>query len=292
MLALTGASAGVRRPEAGAGEPAPPGTEPLRGHVRPHRDVSGLDAVLDTLLAGSCCARGGWSEAIDLALARPDLVVVTREGDRFSPTGWRVRAAGGVVTAALVDEARSRADVATVVAAEAAEERTLARIEVEATRTAAAEAVRSDDRNEVAHQTARVAQQRVANDLVAQAAELEEVRRDHAELDDGSPGTRPGSLGSEPSCPDWKKPGPGPAAAWTRPDEERRAIDGRIAEAAQLRGEWEARSAGLVERRRVLTERLQEVERRLTGHADERREAAARRPAWRPMPLRWPASST
>ena len=36
-------------------------------------------------------------------------------------------------------------------------------------------------------------------------------------------------------------------------------------------------SAGLVERRRVLAERLREVERRLTGHADERRLAAERR---------------
>jgi hypothetical protein len=59
--------------------------------------------------------------------------------------------------------------------------------------------------------------------------------------------------------------------------QERQAIDERIAEAAQLRSEWEVRSAGLVERRRVLTERLREVERRLTGHADERREAAERR---------------
>ena len=75
--------------------------------------IPGLDAVLDTLLHGSCCAHRGWSEAIDLALARPDLVVVTRDGDRFSPTGWRVRAGGGVVTAAVVDEARERAEVAT-----------------------------------------------------------------------------------------------------------------------------------------------------------------------------------
>ena len=59
--------------------------------------------------------------------------------------------------------------------------------------------------------------------------------------------------------------------------QERQAIDERIAEAALLRSEWEVRSAGLVERRRVLTERLREVERRLTGHADERREAAERR---------------
>ena len=280
VLALTGASTDARRPDAGVGEPAPPGTESLRGHVRAHRggpDVSGLDAVLDTLLAGSCCAQGGWSEAIDLALSRPDLVVVTREGDRFSPTGWRVRAAGGVVTAALVEEARSRADVAAAVASEAAEERTLARVEVDATRTSAAEAVRSDDRNEVAHQTAHVAQQRLANDLVAQAAELEEIRRDHAELDEriSRDTARVGRLRGELPVLEEAR-----ARAGRRMDaarEERRAIDGRIAEAAQLRGEWEARSAGLVERRRVLTERLQEVERRLTGHADERREAAERR---------------
>ncbi len=59
--------------------------------------------------------------------------------------------------------------------------------------------------------------------------------------------------------------------------QERRRIDERTAEVGALRGEWEVRSAGLVERRRVLTERLQEVERRLTGHADERRQAAERR---------------
>ena len=44
------------------------------------------------------------------------------------------------------------------------------------------------------------------------------------------------------------------------------------------------RSAGLVERRRVLDRRLHEVERRLTGHADERRQAAERRRTWRRAP--------
>ncbi len=58
---------------------------------------------------------------------------------------------------------------------------------------------------------------------------------------------------------------------------ERRRIDERIAEAAAGSSEWEVRSAGLAERRRVLAERLREVERRLTGHADERRLAAERR---------------
>jgi chromosome segregation protein len=59
--------------------------------------------------------------------------------------------------------------------------------------------------------------------------------------------------------------------------EERKRIDERLAETTSLRSEWDVRSASLEERRRVLTERLLEVERRLTGHADERREAAERR---------------
>ena len=94
---------------------APLGAEPVRNHVRARIGRPGgaeLERVLDRLLDGAYCTSRGWSEAIDLALSRPDLVVVTRDGDRFSPTGWRVRAEGGTVTAALVDEARSRAEVA------------------------------------------------------------------------------------------------------------------------------------------------------------------------------------
>ena len=284
VLALTGGAdagaPGTRGQGASGASPVPPGTESIRRHVRPHaggRDISGLDAVLDTLLEGSCCAQGGWSEAIDLALARPDLVVVTREGDRFSPTGWRVRASGGVVTAALVEEARSRADVAAVTATEAAEERTLARVAVEAARTAAADAVRADDRNEVAHQTARVSHQRVSSDLVAMAAELEEIRRDHAELDERIARDTARAAVLRQEMPLLEEARGRAAARMAAGRQERQAIDERIAEAAQLRSEWEVRSAGLVERRRVLTERLREVERRLTGHADERREAAERR---------------
>jgi chromosome segregation protein len=276
VLALTGT---VGDAVSGRGE-VPSGTESIRDHVRPHlrgRDLPGLEAVLDTLLSGSCCAQGGWSEAIDLALARPDLVVVTRDGDRFSSTGWRVRAGGGVVTAAVVEEARARAEQAAVAAAETSEERTAARTAVEVARTAAADAVRTDDRNEVAHQTARVARQRVASDLASLATELDEAGREHAELEDriARDSARTAQLHEE--LPALEQSRATAAARMASAREERRRIDERIAEAAQLRSEWEVRSASLVERRRVLAERLQEVERRLTGHADERREAAERR---------------
>ena len=239
--------------------------------------LAGLDDVLDTLLHGSCCALRGWSEAIDLALSRPDLVVVTRDGDRFAPTGWRVRAGGGVVTAAVVDEARDRADVARVEAGRAAGERTAARSEVEATREAAAEAVRADDRNEVAHQAARVGRQRVSGDRDLLGSELEEIRRNRAELEDriGRDAARVAELVAGMPALEAERVQASEAVAAAR--DERRRIEERIAAAAAARNEWEVRTAGLVERRRVLAERLTEVERRLTGHAEERQQAAERR---------------
>ncbi len=277
VLALTESAS--RRSEL-AGPAVPEGTESLRTHVRPRaggRHYPGLDGVLDTLLHGSCCVTRGWSEAIDLALARPDLVVVTRDGDRFSPTGWRVRAGAGVVTAAVVDEARERADVARGEAGRAAEERTAARADVESTREAATESVRADDRNEVAHQAARVGHQRVSGDRDLLATELEEIRRNRAELDDriGRDAARVAELVAGMPVLEQERVLAAERVAAAR--DERRRIEGRIAEAAAARNEWEVRTAGLVERRRVLAERLQEVERRLTGHAEERQQAAERR---------------
>jgi chromosome segregation protein len=281
VLALTGSASrdGAEDTAAGAAG-VPAGTESIRPHVRPRpgaRHLPGLDAALDTLLAGSHCSLGGWSEAIDLALARPDLVVVTRDGDRFSSTGWRVRAGGGVVTAAVVDEARARASVAAAAAAEAADDRADARSSVESTRATALEAVRADDRNEVAHQTARAARQRVADDRVALASELEEIRRNYAELDDRISRDTARAVELRDELPRLETARAQAAERSAAAREERKRIDERIAEAASLRSEWDVRSAGLIERRRVLSERLAEVDRRLTGHADERRQAAERR---------------
>jgi chromosome segregation protein len=278
VLALTESAAS--RQITLSGPATPEGTEAIRSHVRPRsggRSFPGLDAVLDTLLHGSCCALRGWSEAIDLALSRPDLVVVTRDGDRFSATGWRVRAGGGVVTAAVVDEARDRAEVATGEAGRAASERTASRAEVESSREAAAEAVRADDRNEVAHQAARVGRQRVSGDRDLLGTELEEIRRNRVELEEriGRDANRVAELvAGMPALENARVQAAGMVAAARQ---ERTRIEERSAAAGAIRNEWEVRTAGLDERRRVLAERLTEVERRLTGHAEERQQAAVRR---------------
>lgn len=89
---------------AASGSAATPGilglpgdAEPLRPHVRTRRGGIALDAVLDAVL-GPAVAVEGWERAIDLALDRPDLVIVTSEGDRFAQ-----RLAGS-----LVEQARHR----------------------------------------------------------------------------------------------------------------------------------------------------------------------------------------
>ncbi len=274
VLALTGSA--NSRP--GAGD-LPPGAEPIRNHVRPRAgaNVAGLDVVLDTLLAGACCAVRGWSEAIDVALSRPDLVVVTREGDRFSSTGWRVRAAGAIVTAALVDEARARAEAARSAAARAAEERATAQAAAESSRQAAVEAVRADDRNELARQTARAGRLRVADERAPLGVELEEILRDRSEVEERI--TRDAARAADlvAALPGLDEATVNAAERVEGAREERRRIDEEIASVTARRSDWEVRSAGILERRRVLAERLAEVERRLTGHAEERREAAARR---------------
>ncbi len=64
--------------------------EPVRSHV--HARQSSVNSLLDALLATAVLVDGGWPAALDVALAHPGIVAVTREGDRFSTMGWR---AGG-----------------------------------------------------------------------------------------------------------------------------------------------------------------------------------------------------
>src|SRR5579875_1865640 len=60
----------------------PDGAQAIRPHVRLRRAVSAdVEGVLDVLVGGAVRVEG-WEAALDLALDRPDLVVVTPHGDR------------------------------------------------------------------------------------------------------------------------------------------------------------------------------------------------------------------
>jgi chromosome segregation protein len=244
--------------------------EPVRGHVRARRGGAAAggeiaESVLDALV-GRAVRVDGWEEAIDLSIERDDLVVVTPEGDRFAATGWRVRSATSLVTAAAVEEAQRRATEAASSADAARAQLSEARIALARARDARALAERAADRHASARATAAADADRTAEEERRLADELAHARTARAEA-----GQRLAAAEAEVSrlagaLPDLDEA----TAAWTELAARRAALHER-------RQELEISVAGLAERRRVLAERQAEVERRLQGHAEERATAASRR---------------
>jgi chromosome segregation protein len=152
------------------GTPSPahaPGVVDLPGQAVRKRVRAGsphLNALLDRLLAGAVIADGGWEDALDLAWRRPDLVVVTWDGDRFGPSGWRTAASGPSVAAALA-EAKRRVDGAVREAEKAA--------------AAEAEAGRAAETFQSAHTEARAAFERARQHAVDQRAALTRLEAEH-----------------------------------------------------------------------------------------------------------------
>src|SRR5579875_2778651 len=266
-------------PERPGGTPVPQlpaGVEPLRPHVRARSGPGGpLDAVLDAVLA-SAVAVEGWEEAVDVALERPDLVVVTTEGDRFARSGWRVRSASRLVTVAAVEEAEARAERARAEAEAAAVARRAARAAHEEARAQAHEATRALDRHLAELAAARAEGDRAASELTRLAAELDDLARTHAEVAASAAAEAAVLAEHEASIPVLEAALAEAAERAAGARAARAALDARRAELAETRQQLERAEAGLAERRRVLTERRKEVERRLVGHGEER-EAAARR---------------
>ncbi len=237
----------------------------MRRHVRARQAQTIAEPVLDALI-GRAVRVDGWEEAIDLSLERDDLVVVTPEGDRFAATGWRVRSATSLVTAAAVEEAQRRAEEAATMADAARSRLAESRIALARARDARALAEREADRHASARTTAVADAERTAEEQRRLADELAAARAARAEA-----GRRLAAVESELEQLTESLPAIEEAArAWAD-------LATRRAEAHARRQELEVRTAGLAERRRVLQERQAEVERRLQGHSEERATAADRR---------------
>ena len=263
-----GVTGAVLAPRAGTDVAASvPGSraESVRRHVRARHGEAVAESVLDALI-GHAVRVDGWEEAIDLSLERDDLIVVTPEGDRFAPTGWRVRSSTSVVTAAAVEDAQRRATEAAEAADAARADLARARAALAEARDALSQAERALDRHTSARGAAAADARRTVEEVGRLGEELAAARQAVAEA-----GERLAAVQAERerlvrSLPEIEEA----AAAWRTLAEHRLAVD-------QRRQELEIRVAGLAERRRVLAERQAEVERRLLGHAEERATAASRR---------------
>jgi chromosome segregation protein len=265
---------GTARPGAGS-VPSGSGGEAVRGHVRSSRaDVA---ALLDALLGRAVAVEGGWAAAVDVALAHPDLVVVTREGSRFSATGWRVGTGSSGATGAALEEARERAAAATAAASHAEaslhgarslldearhDESALAHEldEVDGRLTAATDGLQ---RVEADRRDAATEEEALGGHADELAERLDRERARVAELE----AVLPVFEAAEAEAADRSR-----AMAAAKAELEERA--GQV---GSLRADLEVRTAGLAERREFLKGRRSEVETRLEGSVEARREAEVRR---------------
>ncbi len=262
----------------GAGaDPAPvpvSGASPLRPRV--HSSRPDVAALLERLL-GATVVVDGWTEAIDLALAHPAAVVVTRDGDRFGPTGWRVGATGAGVTAAALAEARHRAERAAAVAIDAATDAAAARDALERARAAAAELLRSVDRVDARQRGAAHGLARIAVELREGAAEIAALQSHVGDLTDRMAADRARLAELEAVLPAIEAEEAGAAEQARAVATARDQLDEQVAAVGARRSQLDVWAAGIDERRQLLRRRRQEIEHRLAADVAERREAEVRR---------------
>ncbi|HEY1825052.1 MAG TPA: chromosome segregation protein SMC [Acidimicrobiales bacterium] len=256
---------------------APAGTRALRGLVHPRPGApEHVSRVLDALFARVFIA-SDWESGIEVALANPELTIVTLEGDRFSTSGWRVASGRAVVTRSAVDDALVAAG------------------------TAAEELASLQDARERANETLSQAQERhhVANSAVVHVrGEIERVRADvdrlALELEALVAGTVAltndlGVLVSERdglleelgvvggALPGLQERVNGAAIRARECADAQTQRDLRRSELDELTTALSQREARYAERRSIIERRQGEIEARLEGRTGEREEAALKR---------------
>jgi chromosome segregation protein len=263
---------GARRAPA----PLPLGSgEPLRWHVRSER--AGVDGLLDELLGAVIVVDGGWTAAVDLALAHPETVIVTRDGDRFGLTGWRVGGPGSGATGAALAEARERALTAMAAASDADLALVAAQTAVTEARRTELDAQRALDDHDSLVAASTDALARVESERRDGDTEIESLHAHLAELDERVTTERTRVAELDGLLPDLEAD----EASVLERGREMSALRSRLEERAgavgALRTDIEVRAAALDERRRFLRRRLDEVEERLARNVAERAQAEERR---------------
>ncbi len=259
------------------GEMVPPGTRALVDCVR--TSLPGLEAVLARLLAGHVLVDGDWSRALDVALARPDVVAVTRSGDRFGGrSAWRIgtdESAGA--TQAALDEARERADEAQGAASTARTALDGARAAERSAREREEAAREANRANAVALETATAAVARIG-------AEIAEREGEQRTAEAGATAQREALVAERARIAELEAALPALEAAERDAHEiaearaaRMRELEARESAVASLRRDLEVRSAAVEERRTGIQRRIDAVEERLSRNPEAKAEAERRR---------------
>jgi chromosome segregation protein len=246
----------------------------LRAHVRGIRP--GVDELLDVLV-GATEVAVDWSEGVDRALADPGVVVVTRAGDRFGPSGWRIGAAGAGATGAALAEAEAQAAAAAAAADAAADAAATARTTLEEARATDAQAARDVDRNAASLRAATDALARTQREHREATVEAESLRAQVTELEDRARRDADRQAELEARLPALEAEEALLAEKGQALAEARSRLEQRAAEVASQRNEVEKRTAGITERRQFLESRAADLDERLSRHVGERQAAEERR---------------
>jgi chromosome segregation protein len=252
------------------------GGSPVRPHVRSRHQ--GVPELLDAVLGGAVRV-DGWNDAVDLAIAHPLAVVVTTDGDRFGPSGWRIGAAGGGATAAALEEAHDRSGTAQAELARLDTALAGAKAELQAARQHENELTRALDSHDAGFSANSEALSRGQSERREALAEMESVERALADADERTERERARIAELEALVPALEADEAAEAEAAKARGEARARLDAQTARLAGRRQDLEVRNAGLHEREAFLERRLQETERRLEADTAARAEAAQRREA-------------
>src|SRR5581483_8511429 len=254
----------------------PDGARALGGCVG--SGVPGLGVVLGRLLAGTVVVDGGWEQALSVALAHPELVVVTPDGDRLDGRGaWHAGGAAIGATPAAAEEAHRRA-------AEAAAARDRAAAALAEARTALDEARRWEAAGDKALDSHRARRAAVAAATERLGRERAEAEAEAAALEEHAAALAAQAEAEAARRREIEARLPGLEEA---EDEERRqesarraaaeAIEAEARALAGARRDYDLKVVAVDERRRGLAKRLEEVEARLVRHGEARLQAEERR---------------
>jgi chromosome segregation protein len=248
---------------------------PLRSRVRAR--LPSVAALLDRLLARAVVVDGGWEKAADLAVNRPDLVVVTRSGDRCSDGLWQIGAGGPGATGAALDEARGTAEVAAARAATASTGVQAARHAAAGARATYDAAARALDTNTARLQAANDSRQRLDAEHAEAANEQSAAVAEQDDLSGRAAREAARAAELEALLPALEAEAAAESERVTAERAARSRLAERTAALAARRRDLEVRAASLDERRTMTARRLQEVENRLGHSVTERNQAAAHR---------------
>ena len=246
----------------------------VRGHVHSRHD--GVPQLLDAIVGAAVCV-ATWTEAVDVALRNPQAIVVTDDGDRFGPTGWRVGTAGGGATASALEEAQERLGIATAELERCVRAEQIGLSELQAARSREAELSRQLDTHDAGFSASSEALARAQGERRDTQAELETLDHTLAEATERLSRERLRIAELESLVPELEAGEAAEAEAAKTRGETRARLDARASQVANRRQDVEVRNAGLNERQQFLERRLQETERRLEADGLARAQAGHRR---------------